>query len=71
MSCRQNVGQMSEGSSHLRKLHPDKYDHFPPVLVSTAFFLKNLKLYTPVSDIHSLPGVSRYAGSNQTRCGDV
>lgn len=66
----QNVGQMSEGSGHLRRLHLCKYNHPPPLLVSTTFYLNNLKSYTQVSDIHSLPGVSRHAGSNQTHSGN-
>lgn len=65
----QNVGQMSEGSSHLRSLYLYKYDRFPPVFISTTFFLKELNFYTQVSGVLSLPSVSRYSGSDRTYCG--
>lgn len=66
----QYVGQMSEGSGHLRRLYLYKYDRFPPVFISTTFFLKELSFYAQVSDALSLPSVSRYSGSDLTYCGE-
>lgn len=71
----QNVGQMSEGSGHLRRLSLYKYDHFPPVLISTALSKKKkkkrkLRLCTQGSDIQSLQSVSKSEGSSKTACGE-